>query len=168
MGWVRQLVVAHKLKAFFYLCHTTKTKKDKENITAFRGTGAMVEQADAAFLLVPGTSDTAGYLRRVKSRAMDETVEHVPFHYDVASGTFLDVEEHKLVQPILELLAAHLEGLTTREIRESVKGQREKIITTLKLLLQQKRIASNGLGGTAHRYLLKPGAPEGKEGPNGR
>jgi hypothetical protein len=164
-SWLRRVVVAHRLKALFYLCHTSKASNDT-GLKAFRGTGALVEQADVAFILTPSDGEKAGFLTCVKSRASDETLEHIPFYYDHATGAITGLDAHKSEEAILGVLSEHPEGLSGQAIRDKVTGKAEVINAALKALESGQRILSNKLKGRAHLYL--PAVPPAGAGEGSR
>ncbi len=88
-GYFRDLVRNFNLSLLIYACHTNK--QSSADLKAFRGTGAVVEQADSAWLFNRGEGAKSDTFSRVKSRDEDETFKSLDFTYDSSTGRYAPV-----------------------------------------------------------------------------
>jgi len=143
----RELVKSAGLKLCLYLCHTNKSADGEPSLKDFRGTGAVVEQADSAWLLTPSLNGRAGRLDRVKSRDMDETVKKVAFVYDLTSGSFLAAGEVSMRDDeIVEWLRENPEPITKTSLAEKVKGRKTNNMKRIDDLLKEGKLEKDSEG----------------------
>lgn len=94
--WLRWLRRQYAISLVLPLAHSVKPPRDKEGkrlrltptAADVRGSGAVLEQMDTSFVIVPTNGETCGFLSRVKRRRSG-TVERVEFKYDAEKGVFL-------------------------------------------------------------------------------
>lgn len=117
MLWIRSIRQLYKIKMVLVLVHAVKPPRDKDGnrrrltptAADVRGSGAVLEQADTSYVIVPTNGDACGFLARVKRRRAG-TVERVEFKYDVERGVYLPTELRD--EDVLGAVAA---GQTSRE-----------------------------------------------------
>lgn len=99
MLWVRWLRKQYGVSLVLPLVHAVKPPRDKEGkrlrptptAADVRGSGAVLEQADTSYVIVPTNGETCGYLSRVKRRRAG-TVEKIEFKYDLERGVYIPTE----------------------------------------------------------------------------
>lgn len=143
MLWVRAIRRQYGIKLVVPLVHSVKPPRDKEGkrlrltptAADVRGSGAVLEQADTSFVIVPTNGETCGYLSRVKRRRAG-TVEKVEFKYDVERGVFIPTT---LTDELV--LDAVRDGHTSREgIARYLHFRSDDVRQTVNRLIAEKRL----------------------------
>jgi hypothetical protein len=158
--WLRWLRKQYHISLVLPLVHSVKPPRDKEGkrlrptptAADVRGSGAVLEQMDTSFVIVPTNGETCGYLARVKRRRAG-TVERVDFKYDAERGVFLPTELTD--DAVLEAVQA---GHTSREaIARHLHFRADDVRQTVNRLVGEKRLCEPANGKLALPILLDTG-----------
>ncbi len=110
--WLREAQQQHGIKLMIGTAHTTKNSRRSDagppSLEHFRGTGALVEQLDQAYLYRRSRGGKEGGLFNVKSRAVDETMKHLRFHYDEDTGLYFEAVPDSGAAPGPDVSAAEI------------------------------------------------------------
>ena len=147
--WLRWLRKQYRISLVMPLVHSVKPPRDKEGnrlrptptAADVRGSGAVLEQMDTSFVIVPTSGEVCGYLARVKRRRAG-TVERVEFKYDPDRGVFLPTALTD--DAVIEAVRA---GHTSREaVARYLHFRRDDVSQTINRLVGEGRLSEPANG----------------------